>query len=128
MYMFAQCPSIDGVSIFFDINFVDDPLLVKKIELAREGEEQLQGHHQGHGRYYGHDKATGDSGPWFRPILGNLLLRNKTSAQYKGDNVYIQHDLTRQEQRRRKDLVPKFRALRDKGVRCHLPRDKIINN
>ena len=58
----------------------------------------------------------------------NLLLRNKTSAQYKGDNVYIQHDLTRQEQRRRKDLVPKFRALRDKGVRCHLPRDKIINN
>ena len=59
------------------------------------------------------------------PTTKAQLMRHKTQAKHKGENVYIQHDLTRQEQARRKELVPKFRALRSKGVKCHLPRDAI---
>ena len=62
------------------------------------------------------------------PTTKAQLMRHKTQAKHKGENVYIQHDLTRQEQARRKELVPKVRALRSKGVKCHLPRDAITLN
>eukprot|EP00117_Sycon_ciliatum_P033248 scpid51029/ scgid25628/ len=62
------------------------------------------------------------------PTTKAQLMHHKPQAKHKGENVYIQHDLTRQEQARRKELVPKFRALRSKGVKCHLPRDAITLN
>ena len=62
------------------------------------------------------------------PQAKSQLMQHKTKATYRGEKVYIQHDLTRQEQQRRRALVPKLRALRDKGVQCHLPRDVIMHS
>jgi len=58
------------------------------------------------------------------------LLSKKKQAEYDGSPVYIQHDLTKQEQARRRavvpQLVPQLKELRKKGIKCHLPRDVIL--
>ena len=56
------------------------------------------------------------------------LMRNKTRAKINGQPVYVNHDLTRQQQQRRRPLVAKFKALRAKGNPCHLPKDVIVMN
>jgi len=74
-----------------------------------------------------------------RPQKGPLLIRavltdagkrhimmNKKKAKYKNKPVFVQHDLTKAEQTRRKAVVPQYKALRLKGIPCGLPRDTII--
>jgi len=56
----------------------------------------------------------------------HVLMSQKKNATYNGKPVYIQHDLTKMEQRSRKEVVPKFNDLRKKGHRCYLPRDRIM--
>ena len=56
------------------------------------------------------------------------LMRNKTRAKHHDVNVYVSHDLTRGEQERRRALVPQYKALRSKGIICHLPKDTITQN
>ena len=55
------------------------------------------------------------------------LMRNKTCAKITGQLVYVNHDLTRQQQQRRRPLVAKFKALRAKGP-PPLPKDVIVMN
>ena len=57
------------------------------------------------------------------------LMRNKTRAKHHDVNVYVSHDSTRGKQERRCALVlPQYKALRSKGIVCHLPKDTITHN
>eukprot|EP00117_Sycon_ciliatum_P003345 scpid68389/ scgid8179/ len=40
--------------------------------------------------------------------------------------VYVNHDLTMQQREARRSLLPKYKQLRSHGVKCFLPRDKIL--
>jgi|GEM_PF-4186433 len=54
------------------------------------------------------------------------MLHHKVKASYNGNPVFINHDLTKQQQENQRKVLPLFKELRQKGHRCHLPRDKII--
>jgi len=56
------------------------------------------------------------------------LLKHRFSAQYNGKPIYIMHDLTRQEQKRRKAVLPTYQKLRAANVECSLPKDRIIKD
>ena len=55
-----------------------------------------------------------------------ILLQSRTSLSVDGCPVYVNHDLTRTEQQRRKAALPSYKQLRAKGVLCSLPRDRIM--
>ena len=57
-----------------------------------------------------------------------LLLRIKLNVKYGGERVYINHDLTKAEQKRRNKVLPVYKQLRAKGVVCSLPRDVILQD
>ena len=63
-------------------------------------------------------------GAWFQVNK----KKKKTRAKHHDVNVYVSHDLTRGEQERRRALVPQYKALRSKGIICHLPKDTITQN
>ena len=54
------------------------------------------------------------------------VMAARTRARYKDRPVYVHHDLTPAEQTQRRKVLPPFKALRDKGVVCYLPRSEII--
>ena len=58
------------------------------------------------------------------------VLQQRMSLKYGSTctPVYVNHDLTRREQETRRKIVPVYKKLRSKGVRCSLPPDKILLN
>lgn len=78
--------------------------------------------------------ATSNTRP--RPIRVSGLTQEKKAsilARRKGlkigeTEVYVGHDLTRLQQKRRKIVVPTYKALLKKGIKCSLPYDQIIKD
>ena len=54
------------------------------------------------------------------------LMRNKHHAALGDKQVYVSHDLTREEQAKRNDVWPTFRKLRQQNFRCTLPKYTIM--
>lgn len=55
------------------------------------------------------------------------VFKEKRSLMHEGKKLYVHHDLTRQQQQRRRELVETYKVLRTMGVRCTLPRDSILD-
>ena len=56
----------------------------------------------------------------------SLIWETRRTLSWGDHPVYVNHDLTPKEQAARRAVVPKFKALRDKNVRCSLPRSTIL--
>ena len=54
------------------------------------------------------------------------LLKHRFGLKHGTHSIYINHDLTRQQQDTRRRALPTFKQLRAKGIRCTLPLDIIL--
>ena len=59
---------------------------------------------------------------------GKKLLMKKRDLHFHDKKLYVNHDLTPGERKLRKKLLPKFRELRQAGIACSFPKDKIVRN
>ena len=54
------------------------------------------------------------------------IMAARKNGKLKNTRIFLNDDLTREEQQRRKQMVPIFRDLRSKGVRCHFERSCLV--
>ena len=54
------------------------------------------------------------------------LIDARFGLKHGTNPVYVNHDLTMQQREARRSLLPKYKQLRSHGVKCFLPRDKIL--
>ena len=62
------------------------------------------------------------------PTVKAQLMRQRFNLKYRDQNVYLGHDLTKEQRARRKTQVPILRKLRQHGVECSMPYDVILKN
>ena len=68
-----------------------------------------------------------------RVRFGNKRLKasaykDRLGLKVNGHDVYVNTDLTRQQQTKRKAVLPKYKQLRAKKVKCSLPYDVILDD
>ena len=54
------------------------------------------------------------------------MIATKRGGKLKGTDIYLNDDLTKSEQSKRKQMMPVCRDLRAAGVRCFLDRSTLV--
>ena len=82
-------------------------------------------------------RATSDGTPRNRPRLVKVeltasgkvrLWQGRRGLKHGESPIYVNNDLSFDERKNRKAVLPKYKALRAAGVRCSLPRDTILQD
>ena len=82
-------------------------------------------------------RATSDGTPRNRPRLVKVeltasgkvrLWHGRRGLKHGESPIYVNNDLSFDERKNRKAVLPKYKALRAAGVRCSLPRDTILQD
>ena len=66
-----------------------------------------------------------------RPVLIKTTRPNKAQAflakhQLRTRSLFVNHDLTREKQHRRREVVSTYKELRRRAIKCTLPYDQIL--